>query len=234
MSNLPPPPPTPPNWYPDPDDESQYRYWDGEKWTEHHAPRQLDSADKLIEETTFNINTNDAIEPQPIATGELSSSTTTIKERGWKGWRRRHPVWHVIFWIIVGMFLYGFTIYMFTLSIIGSSSEEDNQQADSIQINPRNTTTTLDRQAEERRKGFHCLSAWDGNHDGLEALIRDRLNDPGSMETIETVITPVDARGDHAIVLEFTAKNAFGGRVRQMAFGIVDNSTCEARLEFIE
>lgn len=226
MSNLPPPPPTPPNWYPDPDDESQYRYWDGEKWTEHHAPRQLDSADKLIEETTLNINTNDATKPQPVVTGEHSSTTTTTKDRGWKGWRRRHPVWHVIFWIIVGMF---------ALSIIGNALGVDNdQQADSNQPNSRNTTTTLDRRAEERQKGFHCLSAWDGNHDGLEALIRNRLNDPGSMETIETVITPVDARGDHAIVLEFTAKNAFGGRVRHMAFGIVDNSTCEATLDFIE
>ncbi len=68
--------------------------------------------------------------------------------------------------------------------------------------------------AEERRKGFHCLSQWDGNHDGLEALIRDRLNDPGSMETIVTRIAPADAQGDHRIQLEFTAKNALGGRVR--------------------
>ena len=45
-------------------------------------------------------------------------------------------------------------------------------------------------EAEERRKGFHCLSEWDGNHDDLEALIRERLNDPGSMETIETRIAP--------------------------------------------
>ena len=30
----------PPDWYPDPDDASQYRYWDGSVWTEHRAPRR--------------------------------------------------------------------------------------------------------------------------------------------------------------------------------------------------
>ena len=44
--------------------------------------------------------------------------------------------------------------------------------------------------AEEERKGFHCLSAWDGNHDGLEGLVRQQLNDPDSMETRETRIAP--------------------------------------------
>ncbi len=29
----------PPNWYTDPTDESQYRYWDGSVWTDHYAPR---------------------------------------------------------------------------------------------------------------------------------------------------------------------------------------------------
>ena len=30
---------TPAGWFPDPDDASQYRYWDGATWTEHRAPR---------------------------------------------------------------------------------------------------------------------------------------------------------------------------------------------------
>lgn len=35
----------PPNWYTDPSDESQYRYWDGSAWTDHHAPRYGERAD---------------------------------------------------------------------------------------------------------------------------------------------------------------------------------------------
>ena len=27
-----------PNWYPDPADPQQWRYWDGQTWTDHHAP----------------------------------------------------------------------------------------------------------------------------------------------------------------------------------------------------
>ena len=33
MSDLP-----PANWYPDPEDPAQQRYWDGTQWTEHRAP----------------------------------------------------------------------------------------------------------------------------------------------------------------------------------------------------
>ena len=59
MSDLP-----PADWYTDPEDESQYRYWDGSSWTEHRAPRhglpdgepepgspQLRSPGKLIADT---------------------------------------------------------------------------------------------------------------------------------------------------------------------------------------
>ena len=31
----------PPDWYSDPEDESQYRYWDGSAWTQHRAPRHV-------------------------------------------------------------------------------------------------------------------------------------------------------------------------------------------------
>ena len=90
---------------------------------------------------------------------------------------------------------------------------------------------------EARRKGWHCLSVFDGNHEGLEALIRERLNDPGSMQTIETWIAPVDAYGNHPIQLDFTAKNTtdplLPGRVRYSAHGWVSPATCEARLTLV-
>jgi hypothetical protein len=34
------------NWYPDPKDPNQLRYWDGSQWTEHQAPRQPPVQDK--------------------------------------------------------------------------------------------------------------------------------------------------------------------------------------------
>ena len=38
----------PPNWYTDPADESQYRYWDGSVWTEHRAPRLVEEERKTL------------------------------------------------------------------------------------------------------------------------------------------------------------------------------------------
>lgn len=85
-------------------------------------------------------------------------------------------------------------------------------------------------EAENERKGFHCLSSWDGDHNGLERLVRARLNDPDSLDTLGTYIASVNDAGKHPVRMEFTATNAFGGRVRNNAFGLIDNDTCEAEL----
>ena len=89
---------------------------------------------------------------------------------------------------------------------------------------------------EDREQGFHCLDPWDGNQIGLEDLVRPLLNDPGSMETHETRIGKVGASvtGKHRIIMDFGARNAFGGMVRNTAYGWVDHETCEAELDYIE
>ena len=96
------------------------------------------------------------------------------------------------------------------------------------------TSSQPTQDPEDRRKGFHCLSQWDGNHDGLEALVRDQLNDPSSMDTYETRIEPVGTNNRHRIVMEFGAKNLFGAMVRHTATGWVDHDSCEATLTGIE
>ena len=82
---------------------------------------------------------------------------------------------------------------------------------------------------EEERKGFHCLNVWDGNHNGLEALVRPRLTDPGSMTTYTTVIGLV-RNGQHNITMTFGSRNSFGGMVRMTAKGTVNHKTCKASL----
>jgi hypothetical protein len=88
-------------------------------------------------------------------------------------------------------------------------------------------------EAEERRKGFHCLSALNGAHREFNDLIRARLNDPDSFQHDTTSIAPV-AEGRHRIVVDFRAQDAFGEVVRSRAYGWVTQATCNARLTEIE
>ena len=59
MSDLP-----PADWYPDPNDDRQYRYWDGEGWTEHYAPRRIGN--------------------KPRPTGELINDSIAMLRRHWR------------------------------------------------------------------------------------------------------------------------------------------------------
>ena len=80
-------------------------------------------------------------------------------------------------------------------------------------------TTTTERPQTARDLAEECFSAWDGNHDGLEALIRAQLNDPGSMETHSTRFNADDSLDDGSmtILLDYGARNALGGMVRTTA-----------------
>ena len=69
MSDLP-----PADWYTDPEDESQYRYWDGSAWTEHRAPRRADPA-----------GDQDADADAMRGAGELLGNTFSIARRQWRG-----------------------------------------------------------------------------------------------------------------------------------------------------
>lgn len=79
--------------------------------------------------------------------------------------------------------------------------------------------------AEDRRKGFHCLSAWDGSHPEFKRKVKDMLRDPGSFEHIATYVSPVK-EGRHGIRMEYRAKNGFGGMNIGQALGSYSNSTC--------
>ena len=85
------------------------------------------------------------------------------------------------------------------------------------------------QEAENKRKGFHCLAKRDGRHYGLEVLIQRRLKDPGSLKIMDTLIGPVKD-GHHEIHVEYRAKNTFGAMVDGYAVGSIDTETCQAKL----
>jgi hypothetical protein len=82
---------------------------------------------------------------------------------------------------------------------------------------------------ENQRRGFDCLSAWDGSNASLVQQVKDQLRVPDSFEHIETRITP-EVNGKHNIMMEYRAKNGFGGMNVATAVGTVDHQTCDATL----
>lgn len=83
-----------------------------------------------------------------------------------------------------------------------------------------------EREAEERRKGFHCLSNWDGSHRGITRYLERNLKDPDSYEHIETRVMPVNDNGLHFLITQYRAKNSFGGYVVDTISAMYRNSDC--------
>lgn len=79
---------------------------------------------------------------------------------------------------------------------------------------------------EERRKGFHCLSGWDGSHRGVVTALKENLRNPDSFEHAETRLTPVNDKGSHLLIMKYRAENGFGGMNVESATAVVKNSDC--------
>ena len=77
------------------------------------------------------------------------------------------------------------------------------------------------------------MVAWDGNLNSFERQIRERLNDPGSMETFGTYFTngfALEPDGRLMVRMEWGARNAFGGMVRKESVGYLDLDSCEVEI----
>ena len=105
---------------------------------------------------------------------------------------------------------------MLVLTSAACASEEAEQPA-----------TPTPRPLSDRDRIEACLNPFDGNHDGFEDQVRPGLNDEGSMRTHSTRFdgTPDDIRAV-PIVMEYSAHNAFGARIKTTAFGALDAITC--------
>jgi hypothetical protein len=82
---------------------------------------------------------------------------------------------------------------------------------------------------EDQQRGFHCLSGWDGSNASLVQQVKDQLREPDSFEHIETRIM-AEVNGKHTIMMEYRARNGFGGMNVATALGTVDHHSCEATL----
>lgn len=87
---------------------------------------------------------------------------------------------------------------------------------------PRPSAGAIREQVED------CLDPWDGNHNGFEDQIRPLLNDEDSMETHETRFGVEEYAPEQVvIVMVYSAENAYGGRVKATASGLLNYRTCK-------
>lgn len=122
----------------------------------------------------------------------------------------------------------------FAIGIEGSKTPEGRERA-AQRERERQAAATAEQAAaataeaanrEERRKGFQCLSDWDGSHRAMQDAVKEHLRNPGSFEHIETAITPLDDKGQHRVTMRYRAENGFGGMNVEQAAGIIDGETC--------
>jgi hypothetical protein len=112
-----------------------------------------------------------------------------------------------------------FVLIVVVVALLGMCSGKSEQQK----------AADASASAEDKRKGFHCLSAWDGSNRSLVEQVKAGLRDPSSFEHDETRITP-EKNGKHTVFMRYRARNGFGGMNVATAAAQVDHVTCDATL----
>lgn len=88
--------------------------------------------------------------------------------------------------------------------------------------------------AEQNRRGFHCLSAWDGSVRNFKVAVQALMREPDSFEHIQTRITPVNDAGFHIAFMDYRSRNGFGGMNVSTATASVRNSDCSFTILTVE
>lgn len=84
-----------------------------------------------------------------------------------------------------------------------------------------------EEKASEEQAGFHCLNYYSGALTDLEDAVKSSLRDPSSYEHISTRVTPIRGDKTHAVLVEYRARNGFGGYAIARAAGRYANSDCK-------
>lgn len=122
-----------------------------------------------------------------------------------------------------------FFILMILLVIILHQCDVNNQQEKNVTIAnaqaaekqkqeelaaKENAKTPVQKRMEHLET---CFSQWDGEHLRIARWLKSNgLNDPGSYQHIKTRFSHKESGDTVLVVTDFTAKNAFSGRVRNM------------------
>tara|TARA_R110001632_G_scaffold233076_2_gene376356 strand:- start:750 stop:1238 length:489 start_codon:yes stop_codon:yes gene_type:complete len=124
---------------------------------------------------------------------------------------------------VLGRLVVMFGVFVLVTAYFDDSTSESDQIA-------------IAQKAEEKRKGFHCLSAWDGSNLSMIRVTKKKMRDPKSFEHIETRIAPVvngqgmlDGMKLHYVSMTYRGRNGFGGMVVEQQTAYVSHVTCSVR-----
>lgn len=107
---------------------------------------------------------------------------------------------------LVALFIAGFLFFMVQWERRSNRIEAEQRVAQAEAAKKQ-----AEENEENKRKGFHCLSPWDGSEPDVVEAVKRTLRDPGSFEHVKTTITPVNAKGFHYLIMIYRARNGFGG-----------------------
>jgi predicted nucleic acid-binding Zn ribbon protein len=116
----------------------------------------------------------------------------------------------------------GFAVLVIILLAIGTCSSSDDADPKAVA-----------EKAEDKRMGRQCLSPWDGANRSFVDAVKSQLRDPDSFEHESTRLAPVE-NGKHAAVMQYRAKNGFGGYNRAIAVGDINAADCSATVDTID
>ncbi|ORE90940.1 hypothetical protein [Aurantimonas sp. 22II-16-19i] len=83
------------------------------------------------------------------------------------------------------------------------------------------------REVAAKEVQFRCLSGWTGSMLDFAREVKDSLREPDSFEHVMSSATPVHADGTQIIIMEYRARNGFGGMNVETAQATVNNDDCK-------
>ena len=146
----------------------------------------------------------------------------------------------IVTWVVLALILFGVYGAWQTESNITPEQRKARDEQRAIAAKEKEAklakeaTQKTEEEKENKRKGFHCLSSWNGSHPAVKKYAEENMRDPDSFEHIETRITPVSDKGTHQLVMKYRAKNGFGGITVGSAIATIDNASCKATITSIE
>lgn len=116
---------------------------------------------------------------------------------------------------IIGLVVLGLSLIVYFTDFNSAEKKRINEEYKAKEEKKKETQLKIKEveklQAEQNKnKGFHCLSSWDGSSRALVDHVKKNMREPDSFKHRETTIGQ-NLDNKHAIIMTYSGKNGFGG-----------------------